>query len=65
MHTYRPNLAFPIYALAQFSNNPRKYHWELAKRVLRYLKMSVGFGIVYSKPDESIVKAYSDATWAS
>lgn len=34
----RPDLAFSVYALAQFSSNPGLYHWKLAKRILQYLK---------------------------
>lgn len=34
----RPDLAFSVAKLGQFSSNPGESHWTAAKRVLRYLK---------------------------
>ncbi|CAK9820302.1 Retrovirus-related Pol polyprotein from transposon TNT 1-94 [Anthophora plagiata] len=59
----RPDIAFAASALSKFSSNPRKIHWTMAKRVLRYLKETSNYGITYCKDGESL-KAYSDSDWA-
>ena len=37
----RPNIAFAVAKLAQFTSNPRKEHWTAVKRVFRYLKYTL------------------------
>eukprot|EP00171_Calliarthron_tuberculosum_P013846 IDg13846t1 len=34
----RPDIAFAVGILSQFSENPRLEHWIASKRVLRYVK---------------------------
>jgi len=36
----RPDIAFATSTLAQFMQDPARIHWEVAKRVVRYLKMT-------------------------
>jgi hypothetical protein len=36
----RPDIAFAVNKLAQFTSNPKKMHWTAVKRVFRYLKYS-------------------------
>ena len=38
MHATRPNIAYTIIRLSQYSSNPRTIHWEGIKRLLQYLK---------------------------
>ena len=51
-----------VSSLSRYSQNPRMEHWEAAKRVLRYLKGTVGEGIAYSPGEEIAVWGYSDAS---
>jgi hypothetical protein len=39
-------------------------HWHALKRVLRYLKGTLSFGIHYSR-HPAVLKGYSDANWIS
>jgi len=41
-----PDLAYPVYVLSQFMQNPYKEHCEVALRVIIYLKKHLGQGIL-------------------
>ena len=46
MHATRPDLAFPVIRLSQYSSNPRECHWLSLKRILRYLKYTSSASLV-------------------
>ncbi|UYV64139.1 hypothetical protein LAZ67_2006688, partial [Cordylochernes scorpioides] len=58
----RPDIAYAVSALGQFSNDPRRQHWNAAKRVLRYLKGTLCLKITYEKTNETLY-GYVDADW--
>ncbi|UYV62601.1 hypothetical protein LAZ67_2001282 [Cordylochernes scorpioides] len=58
----RPDISYAVSALGQFSNDPRRQHWNAAKRVLRYLKGTLGLKITYEKTNETLY-GYVDADW--
>ncbi|UYV77314.1 hypothetical protein LAZ67_15000474 [Cordylochernes scorpioides] len=58
----RPVIAYAVSALGQFSNDPRRQHWNAAKRVLRYLKGTSCLRITYRKSNEAL-HGYVDADW--
>ena len=60
----RPDITYAVSTLARFSSNPTKQHWTALKRILRYLKGTVNYGINYSKKDSQDCICYSDADWA-
>ena len=43
---------------------PRDVHWNLVKRILRYLRGTINNGITISASPSTTLKAYSDADWA-
>uniref|UniRef100_A0A2N9GWF8 Reverse transcriptase Ty1/copia-type domain-containing protein n=1 Tax=Fagus sylvatica TaxID=28930 RepID=A0A2N9GWF8_FAGSY len=60
----RPDIAFCVNKLSQFMHKPTLLHWQSVKRLLRYLKFTIHFGIqIYCNSDTSI-HAFSDADWA-
>jgi hypothetical protein len=59
----RPDIAVAVGEVAKFSNNPGKQHWMAVKRILRYLKETVKFGI-NCDPKSTELVGYSDADWA-
>ena len=60
----RPDIAFVVNKLAQFMHKPTITHWTAAKRVLRYLKLTIYHGLLMKKNMSSFLHAYSDADWA-
>ncbi|XP_021980415.1 uncharacterized mitochondrial protein AtMg00810-like [Helianthus annuus] len=59
----RPDIAYVVNVLSQFVADPRKNHMDVANRVLRYLKGTVGHGILLPRDGEPVLTAYCDADW--
>jgi len=60
----RPDIMFAVLALAQFTQDPAKAHWEAAKHVIRYLKGTSNLELTYGAARTGIVR-YTDADHAS
>ncbi|XP_021820576.1 uncharacterized protein LOC110762280 [Prunus avium] len=51
--------------VSQFMGSPTDVHFEAVKRILRYLKGTLGYGLpIHLSPAPSLLVAYSDADWA-
>ena len=65
----RPDIAFSVNKLAQFTSNPKTMHWTAVKRIFRYLKGTRDFALTYGGDDPEInnedLNIYCDADWAS
>ena len=59
----RPDIAYAIQCLSQYSSNPGPEHLTAVKRVYRYLKGTIDLGIIYSGDETSDITLYSDADW--
>ena len=62
-HT-RPNIGFAVSFVSQFMNNPTEDHMTAVNRILRYLKMTPGKGLLCKKCDNRNIEIYTDADWA-
>jgi hypothetical protein len=51
----RPDLSFAVGVLARFFSTFKRKHVVAVKRVLRYLKGTIDFGLVYTKTDMTLV----------
>lgn len=60
----RPDLAQTLSILSKYNSCPREQHWRAVKRVFRYLKGTMDFGLVYRKVNEPKLVCYTDADWA-
>ncbi|KAF5471906.1 hypothetical protein F2P56_008669 [Juglans regia] len=58
-----PDIAYAVNQLCQFMHNPREPHWTAVKRVLRYLKGTIDYGLYFS-PVAINLQAYCDSDWA-
>ena len=61
----RPDLSMAVSALDRFCQNPQPVHWEAAKKVLRYVKGTVGEGLGYNLGEDLAVRGNSDASYGS
>ncbi|MBW0464976.1 hypothetical protein O181_004691 [Austropuccinia psidii MF-1] len=60
-----PDLSFAVSSLSQFLECPGLLHWKEFLHVLHYLQGTPGLGLIYSRGNDSGVKAYSDADWGN
>ena len=73
MQGTRPDIAYAVTALSQFSHNPGHVHWTGVKRLLRYLKGTIDYKLTYTgSPSSSVsirsfpaLSGYCDADWGS
>lgn len=76
----RPDIAYAVSHLAQFSTHPCERHWQGIQHLLKYLKGTAGLGLVYHQSRCSTVTddegeeidefnldlhGYSDSDWGS
>lgn len=61
----RPDIASAVGLLSQFMSNPGPEHWVGAKRILRYLKGTLNYGLKFDASQKHGLKlqGYSDADW--
>ena len=65
IHT-QPNTTYLISILSRYMMNPNSNHWTMAKRVLRYLKGTIEFSLIYEKGMKDLkVIGYRDSDFAS
>ncbi|CAK9800955.1 Retrovirus-related Pol polyprotein from transposon TNT 1-94 [Anthophora plagiata] len=60
----RPDIAHAVSVLSRFNENYGKPHWNAAKRVLRYLKGTVEYGLVFER-DKQDLTGFVDSDWAN
>lgn len=61
----RPDLAMPVYFLSRFQSKPNKILWQALKRVLRYVKETIDYTLIYKcNPKDKILVGYADADFA-
>lgn len=62
----RPDLCFAISYFSRFQDKATRTHWTQLKRVLRYVKGTTSYRLVYTCKDEAHPLAgYVDADWAN
>jgi hypothetical protein len=60
----RPDLAYSINKVCQYLKAPTTIHWTAVKRILRYIKFTMGLGLHIRRASSTIPSAFSDADWA-
>ncbi|XP_031096843.1 uncharacterized protein LOC116001083 [Ipomoea triloba] len=60
----RPDLSFTVNLLCQHMHAPRVQQWEQLKRVLRYVKGTLLFGLCVRSSSSRELHAFSDSDWA-
>ena len=62
----RPDIAYALSVISQYSSNPGEVHWKAAKRLLRYLQGTANLSLLFEADPESGVSVvgYADADWA-
>lgn len=58
-----PDISYAIQQVCLFMHAPREPHFQLLKRILRYIKGTISQGLVISPSPSIKLTAYSDADW--
>ena len=61
----RPDIAVAVGILSQFMSDPSSGHWMGVKRLLRYIKGTLNYGLKFTADgSEHDLYGFSDADWA-
>ena len=60
----RPDIAFAVGVLGRYQSNPGLDHWRATKKVMRYLKGTKDYMLMYRRPDSLEVIGYSASDFA-
>lgn len=60
----RPDICYAVNKVCQFMHLPSDAHWMTVKRILRYLKHTIHYGLQLRRQNPFRLSAYSDADWA-
>ena len=45
----RPDISYVVGVVSRYMSNPKKPHLDAVRRILRYVKSTINFGILYKK----------------
>jgi hypothetical protein len=57
----RPEISFAVNRVSQFMHSPTSIHREAAKRILRYLKDTIDYGIAIKSASSLTITAFADS----
>ena len=61
----RPKISFYINRVYQYLKDPQEEHWQALKRILRYLKNTIQYGLHLTCSSTLNLVGFCDADWAS
>nr|GEV20990.1 retrovirus-related Pol polyprotein from transposon TNT 1-94 [Tanacetum cinerariifolium] len=60
----RPDLMYAVCFISRFMSDPKEDHLALAKKILRYVKSTFDFGLLYERNSKSKLEVYTDSDYA-
>ncbi|GJR09609.1 ribonuclease H-like domain-containing protein [Tanacetum coccineum] len=60
----RPNISYAVQQVCLYMHDPREPHFTALKRILRYVRGTVTFGLQLYASSTAQLTAYTDADWA-
>ncbi|KAM2723556.1 hypothetical protein EV1_026500 [Malus domestica] len=60
----RPDISYAVGVMSQYMQNPKKPHLEAVRRILRYVKSTIDYGLLYKKGEDCKLVGYCDANYA-
>nr|GFC09873.1 retrovirus-related Pol polyprotein from transposon TNT 1-94 [Tanacetum cinerariifolium] len=60
----RPDILFVVRLISRFMEDPMTKHLKITKRILRYIKGTVDYGMFYLTSEYFKLVGYSDSDWA-
>ncbi|XP_047252241.1 secreted RxLR effector protein 161-like [Capsicum annuum] len=62
--TTRPDILYVVSILSRFMHCDSELHLKVAKRVIRYIKGTINYGVKFQKNPNQKLLGYSDSDWA-
>ena len=59
----RPDITYAVNCVARFCSKPTRQHWTAVKRIFRYLRGTISYGLLYKKASSKNLVGFSDADW--
>jgi hypothetical protein len=63
--TSHPDIMHVVGMVGRFQSSPKQSHLQATKRIFRYLKETMTYGLWYHRNQNFQLTAYSDADWAN
>ena len=60
----KPDISYSVGVCARYQANPKESHMIALKRIIKYVKTTVEFGVWYNKDTNDVLARYSDVDWA-
>jgi hypothetical protein len=60
----RPDIMFAVSLISRFMETPKEMHWQVGKRILRYIAGTTRYGILYSSTKNNCLIGYTDSDFA-
>ncbi|KAM6546425.1 hypothetical protein CsatB_027161 [Cannabis sativa] len=60
----RPDIFYAVGVVSRYMQQPKKPHLEVVRRILRYVKDTINYGLCYKKGDEVKIVGYCDVDYA-
>ncbi|XP_052478501.1 uncharacterized mitochondrial protein AtMg00810-like [Gossypium raimondii] len=60
----RPDISFAVGVISRYMQHPKKPYLEVVRRILRYVKNTFGYGIMYKRGRGCKLVGYCDADYA-
>ncbi|KAM6582344.1 hypothetical protein CsatB_009346 [Cannabis sativa] len=60
----KPEITYSVNKVSQFMHKPLEAHWKVVKKILRYLKDTLDYGLHLTKCSTLSLTGFCDADWA-
>ena len=57
----KPDISYSVGVCARYQANPKESHMTALKRIIKYVKTTVEFGVWYNKDTSDVLAGYFDA----
>ena len=57
----RPDISYSVGVCARYQANPKESHMTALKRIIKYVKTTIEFGVWYNKDTSDVLAGYSNA----
>lgn len=59
----RPDIAYAVGVMSRYMQSPKKPHLDAARRILRYVKGTIDYGLLYKRGEDCKLVGYCDADY--